>query len=240
MKVELTALITGASSGIGKAIAIAIASTGSSVCLVGRNPGRLEQVSKIAQATARTVLVHEADLTDDAAVASLAQRIEREFPTLNVLVHCAGTHSTGRLEGTPVQQFDTLYRTNVRSPLMLTQALLPLLKAQQGQIAFVNSSQGLHANANTGLFAATQHALKALTDSLRQEINADGVRVLSIFPGRTATPRMKALYEIEGHPYQPELLLQPEDIAQVLLTSLQLPRTAEITNLEIRPRIKSY
>ena len=105
---------------------------------------------------------------------------------------------------------------------------------------FVNSSQGLHAKGNTGLFAATQHALKAIADSLREEVNADGIRVLSIFPGRTATPRMKALYQAEGRPYQPELLLQAEDIAQIVLDALLLPRTAEITDIQVRPQIKSY
>lgn len=240
MTSELKAVITGANSGIGRAIAVAIASTGGSICLVGRDSQRLEAVAKIARADARTVLIQEADLNADAAVENLAHRVRQEFATLDVLVHCAGAFSMGAIEKTPVQQLDALYRTNVRMPFVLTQKLLPLLKAGQGQIVFINSSQGLDARANTGPFAATQHALKAITDSLRREVNADGVRVLSIFPGRTATPRMKALYEIEGHPYQPELLLQAEDIAQVVLSSLLLPRTAEITNVEIRPRIKSY
>ena len=240
MTSELRSVITGASSGIGRAIAIAIASNGGSVCLVGRDQERLEAVAKISRETARSVLVHTADLSVDGAVEALAQRIAQEFRALDILVHCAGARSTGTLEKTSVRELDSLYRTNLRMPFALTQALLPLLKSQQGQIVFVNSSQGLHAKKNTGAFAATQHALKAITDSLRQEVNADGVRVLSIFPGRTATPRIKALCEIEGRPYRPELLLQAEDIAQVALNALLLPRTAEITNVEIRPHIKSY
>jgi NAD(P)-dependent dehydrogenase (short-subunit alcohol dehydrogenase family) len=102
--------------------------------------------------------VHNADLSADCAVVALAQRVEKEFKALDVLVHCAGVHSTGSLEKTPVQQLDVLYRTNFRMPFALTQALLPLLKSQQGQIVFVNSSQGLQAKRNTGFFAATQHA----------------------------------------------------------------------------------
>lgn len=233
-------VITGASSGIGEAVATAIASKGGSVCLVGRNVGRLEATAEISRRTAHSVLVHSADLSAEAAIVELTQRVEREFKALDVLVHCAGVHATGSIEKTPIEQLDELYRTNLRMPVALTQALLPLLKSQQGQIVFVNSSQGLQAKSNTGLFAATQHALKAVADSLRDEVNADGVRVLSIFPGRTATPRMKALYQAEGRPYQPELLLQPEDIAQILLDSLLLPRTAEITNIQVRPQIKSY
>jgi NADP-dependent 3-hydroxy acid dehydrogenase YdfG len=105
---------------------------------------------------------------------------------------------------------------------------------------FVNSSQGLRAQPNGGAYAATKHALKAIADSLRQEVNADGVRVLSIYPGRTATPKIEALCQIMDRPYEPELLLQPEDIAQIVVDTLRLPRTAEVTNIEIRPAIKSY
>jgi short-subunit dehydrogenase len=237
---ELNAVIIGASSGIGRAIAIAIAGLGSSVCLVGRDSARLESVAQAARATACSVLVHAADLTIDSNINCLSQRLTQEFAAVDALVHCAGAYTTGSIEKTPVQQLDVLYRTNVRLPYALTQALLPLLKIRQGQIVFINSSQGLQARANTGLFASTQHALKAMADSLRQEINAEGIRVLSVYPGRTATPRMKALYENEGRLYRPELLLQPEDVAQVIMHALQLPRTAEITNLEVRPLVKSY
>ncbi|WP_076860635.1 SDR family NAD(P)-dependent oxidoreductase [Bradyrhizobium mercantei] len=240
MSREWKAAITGASSRIGTAIAAAIASEGSSVCLIGRDLARLEAVAGLSSATARAVLVHEADLNVDGAVKELGQRLRDEFGALDVLVHCAGAFTTGSVEKTPVQQLDLLYRMNVRMPFLLTQELLPLLKARQGQIVFVNSSQGLHPKANSGPFAATQHALKAITDSLRQEINVDGIRVLSIYPGRTATPRMKALYKIEHRSYQPELLLQAEDIAKVVLNSLLLPRTAEVTNVEIRPHFKPY
>jgi NADP-dependent 3-hydroxy acid dehydrogenase YdfG len=236
----LNAVITGASSGIGSAIAMALASTGAAVCLVGRNAERLEAIAEKARATARSVLECESDLTIDSAVEELALRLKREFDALDVVVHCAGAFAAGKIEATSVEQLDALYRANLRLPFALTQALLPLLRLRLGQIVFINSSQGLEARATTGPFAATQHALKALADSLRQEVNTDGIRVLSVYPGRTATARMESLYEIEGRKYQPELLLQAEDIAQVVMASLQLPRTAEITNVEIRPLIKSY
>jgi NADP-dependent 3-hydroxy acid dehydrogenase YdfG len=240
MSRELNAVITGASSGIGRSVAVAIAGSGSAVCLVGRDSARLEAVAQAVRATARLVLVHAADLTIDSNVNVLVELLRQEFAGVDALVHCAGAYATGSFENTSVQQLDVLYRTNVRLPYELTQALLPLLKIRKGQIVFINSSQGLQAQANTGLFALTQHALKAMADTLRQEINAQGIRVLSVYPGRTATPRMKALYEKEGRSYHPELLLQPEDVAQVVVSALQLPRTAEITNLEVRPAIKSY
>ena len=235
----MNAVITGASSVIGAAIAAAIASTSAAVCLVGRNPERLEAVARRCT-SARSVLVIKSDLTQDSAIEDLARRLGQEFEPLDMLVHCAGAFATGKIETTSVKQLDVLYKSNVRVPFVLTQALLPLLRLRPGQIVFINSSQGLAARANTGAYAVTQHALKALADSLRQEVNADGVRVLSLYLGRTATSRMEVLYQTEGRKYEPELLLQADDIAQVVMASLQLPRTAEITNIEIRPLIKSY
>lgn len=237
---ELSAVITGASSGIGKAIAIAVAATTGSVCLVGRDMERLGATAEAARRTARAVLIFQADLNSDDEMYALTRYVEDAFDSFNTLIHCAGAHVAGRIEEISASQLDALYRINVRTPYALTRALLPALKSRQGQIIFVNSSQGLHAGANVGAYASTKHALKAIADSLRQEINAYGVRVLSIYPGRTATPTMKSFYEKNGLPYRPELLVQPDDIAHVVVDTLRLPRTAEVTNVEIRPTVKSY
>jgi NADP-dependent 3-hydroxy acid dehydrogenase YdfG len=237
---ELNAIVTGASSGIGRAIAIAIAEAGGSACLVGRNAQGLAATAEVARQTARAVSIFQADLIAEAAIADLTRHVEYSFNSLNTLVNCASVFAVGRLENMSIAEFDNLYRTNVRTPFTLIQALLPALKANAGQIVFINSSQGLQARANTSAYAATKHALRAVADSLRQEVNADGIRVLSIHAGRTASKTVKALSEVEGRAYRPELLLQPEDIAQVVLQTLKLPRTAEITNIEIRPLTKSY
>jgi short-subunit dehydrogenase len=240
MNCPFNAVVTGASSGIGKAIALAIASGGGSVCLIGRNQERLNQTAEACQGSARQVLAFSTDLSTDHGIEDLVRCVEKDFELADTLIHCAGAHAVGDFEETPLGKLDDLYRINVRMPYALTQALLPRLKSQRGQIVFVNSSQGLQARAKSSVFAATQHALKAIADSLRQEINADGIRVLSVYPGRTATPRMEALFKIEGRPYRPDLLLQPEDVAQSVLNALVLPRTAEVTNIEIRPLAKSY
>jgi NADP-dependent 3-hydroxy acid dehydrogenase YdfG len=240
MSRKSNAVVTGASSGIGKAIAIRLAAFGGSICLVGRNADRLETVANTVRVSGGSALVFRADLSVDGSIGPLVRYIRRHFQSLDTLVHCAADYAVGDIETMSVDQFDALYRINVRVPYILSQALLPLLKLRNGQIVFLNSSQGLQARANTSAYASTKHALKAIADSLRQEINIDGVRVTSIFPGRTATPMTKALYEIEGRSYRPELLLQPEDVAEVVINVLHLPRTAEVTNIEIRPSIPSY
>jgi NADP-dependent 3-hydroxy acid dehydrogenase YdfG len=229
-----TCLVTGAGSGIGRAIALRLAAAGANVDAVGRRRDALEETAQLAPNG--RIGVHAADLTVDDHLAELTRKaLDRG---LDVLVHSAGAYSRGPLEQAPIEELDLLYRTNVRAPYRLTQALLPALKASQGQIVFINSTVGLAARANVGQFAATQHALKAFTDALREEINPAGVRVLSVYPGRTATPRQALIYELEGRDYAPETLMQPEDVAATVVAALTLPHTAELTDLRVRPMRK--
>jgi NAD(P)-dependent dehydrogenase (short-subunit alcohol dehydrogenase family) len=148
-------------------------------------------------------------------------------------------HARGTIGQAPVAQFDAQYRANVRAPYLLTQLLLPLLRERRGQVAFVNSSAVLQARPEVGQYAATQHALRALADTLRQEVNADGVRVLSVYPGRTATPRQAAIHAEEGRPYHPERLMRPEDVAVALGQALATARSAEVTDLFLRSMLKT-
>jgi NADP-dependent 3-hydroxy acid dehydrogenase YdfG len=234
------AVVTGASSGIGKAITLALAAQGARLCLVGRNREAMEAVAANARAMAPRVLISPTDLTQDAHVERLALELQREFGQIDVLVHSAGVFSQGKLQSAPVHDLDRQYRTNVRAPYLLTQALLPMLKVRPGQIVFMNSSVGLQARAGVSQYAATKHALKAIADSLREEGNADGIRVLSVFLGRTATPLQETIFQTEGRVYKPELLIQPEDVAAVVVNTLSLPRTAEVMDVSVRPMVKSY
>ena len=236
----LNAAITGATSMIGMAIASAIVAGGGALFLVGRDLEKLNCALQELAGSENPVLLHAADLASDVAIHDLQQRIVSEFSLLDVLVHCAGAYVRGRMDEISVQELDALYRVNVRAPYALTQALLPLLKSRQGQVVFLNSSQAFQVRANTGAYAATRHALRAIVESLRQEVNACGVRVLSVYAGRTATPGMKRIFEMENMPYRPELLLQASDIASTIISALEMPRSAEITDIHVRPLVKSY
>lgn len=236
---DQVAVVTGASSGIGRAIALACAAEGAAVALVGRRPATLETVAQCARGAAPRVLCYQADLTLDEDIQALAACLQQDVGQLDLLVHSAGTIAWGRVEHAPVEDFDRQYRTNVRAPYALTQALLPMLRSRRGQIVFMNSSLSLGARAGVGQYAATKHALKALADSLREEVNADGLRVLSVFLGRTASPMQAAVHAMEGKVYRPELLIQPEDVAAAVIHTLSLPRSAEVTDIHIRPLAKS-
>jgi NADP-dependent 3-hydroxy acid dehydrogenase YdfG len=233
------AVVTGAGSGIGRAIAVELAGHGAVLCLVGRRIEALNTVAETISTTAARVQCYAFDLTSDEDIAVLRRRITEDSGRVDVLIHSAGLFALGSLETARIDDFDNQYRTNVRAPYLLTQALLPMLKNSRGQIAFINSSSGLTARANISQYAATKFALKAMTDSLREEINPYGIRVLSVYPGRTATPMQAMIYEQEGKTYSPERLLQPEDVASVVVHSLTLPQTAEVTDIRIRPMLKS-
>jgi NAD(P)-dependent dehydrogenase (short-subunit alcohol dehydrogenase family) len=232
---DQVAVVTGASSGVGRAIVRALALRGASVCAVGRNPTSLADVADAGPEGGGCIRAYRADLEVDLDIRALVARLERDAPHIDVLVHSAGVIAVGRVEEASAEDFDRHYRINVRAPYLLTQALLPRLRARQGQIVFINSSAGMTAKAIVSQYAATKHALRAVADSLRDEVNADGIRVLSVFLGRTATPMMAAVHQIERQTYRPERLVQPEDVAAVVLSILQLPRTAEVTDVSIRP-----
>lgn len=232
-------VVTGATSGIGRAIALALGGLGGSIGLVGRDGSRLAKV--VAELRGRAIRVegYQADLGMDEDIQRVAASVRNDFGALDVLVHSAGIFHMGSVAETPISDFDSLYRTNVRAPYALTQAMLPLLVARRGQIVFVNSSVGLIARAGVAAYAASKHALKAIADSLRAEVNAAGVRVITVYPGRTATPQQEKIHAQEGKPYQTKRLLQPEDVASAILSALTMPRTAEVTDISIRPMQKA-
>jgi NADP-dependent 3-hydroxy acid dehydrogenase YdfG len=158
---------------------------------------------------------------------------------VDVLILNAAAHATGLIETASVLEFDRQYRTNVRAPYILTQALLPMLKARRGQVVFINSSSGIVAKPASAQYDSTKHALKAIADSLRGEVNSHGIRVLSVYLGRTASEMQERIHHIEGKPYRPELLLQPEDVASMIVNAISLSSTAEVTDIHIRPMTKT-
>jgi NADP-dependent 3-hydroxy acid dehydrogenase YdfG len=231
-----TALVTGAGGDIGGAIAEALAARGAAVGLVGRRAPALRRVARRTAGERDRIFV--ADLTSDTEVRATARKFLRQFGRIDVLVHSNGIHLAAPLETAKLADFDRLWGANVRAPFLLTQVLLPSLRTSSGQIVFVNSSIGLDTRPGVGQFSATQHALRALADTLRAETNSAGVRVLSVFPGRTATKRQERIFRQEGRQYKPDRLVQPADIAAVVAEALTVPRTAEVTDIRIRPMLK--
>src|SRR5262245_61848029 len=160
-------VVTGASSGIGRAIALGLASQGVTLGIVGRDLETLEAVAESVRAIRACAQCYRADLTKDEDVTELASRLRCDFTHIDLLIHGAGMHAFGHVATACAETFDAHYQVNVRAPYVLTQLLLPTLRPYRGQIVFINSSAGLRARANVSQYASSKHALKAVADSLR-------------------------------------------------------------------------
>lgn len=233
------AVVTGASSGIGRAIAELLASKGAVVCGIARNS---TPVVPPAAGPPRgdlpaDVIGYHADLVDARECRSVVAQILADHGGVDIVVHAAGTLELGGLAEATVEAFDRLYAVNVRAPFVVTQALLPKLLERHGQVVFINSSVGLRASAGGAQYGASKHALRAVADAFRDEVNDAGLRVLSMYLGRTATPMQERLHAREQRDYRPERLLQPADVAAMVIASLLLPRTAEVTDIAMRPHL---
>jgi NAD(P)-dependent dehydrogenase (short-subunit alcohol dehydrogenase family) len=230
-----TAVVTGASGGIGRAIAEELARRGASLCVLGRRLETLRVVPPRPDGGARR-LAYRVDLTVQTELERLIDELRRDLPAVDILVHSAGDIALGTVEQGAVEDFDRQIQINLRAPYRLTQALLPQLKARRGQIVFINSSAGTRAVPGSGAYSASKHGLKGLADSLRAEVSGQ-VRVTSVFTGTTATPMQASLHAAKGRPYAPEKLIQPADVAAVVGHVLALPRTVELTDIHMRPAL---
>ncbi|MEO7166355.1 MAG: SDR family oxidoreductase [Spartobacteria bacterium] len=234
---DQTILVTGASGGVGEAVARVLAERGATVCLSGRNEGRLKKIA--AQLPEQRALSYPADLTVEQELERLVRGILTDHPRLDAIIHCAGIITLDAFATAAAGDFERQFQTNVLAPFRLTQLLLPALISAQGQLVFINSSAGLRARGGVSQYAATKHALKAVADSLREECNAAGVRVCSLYLGATATPMQAAVRAHQQRDYQPDRIIQPDDVAEIIAAILALPRTAEVTDVTMRPAAKA-
>ena len=232
---DQVAVVTGASSGIGKACCYALAKAGAAVCLLGRNINELKKIESEIREYSPLSKAVKVDLFNDDEISDAVDLVKNEYGAVHMLVHSAGIYSVGKVKEAPVQDFDNQYKINVRAPYMLTQQILPFIDNNLGQIIFINSTVAMAAKSNLFQYCATKSALKALADSLRIEINSEGIRVLSIYPGRTATPMQEDVCKHEGIAYSAETMIKPEQVANLLVSSLNMPRDAEITDITVRP-----
>ena len=225
-----THLITGAGSGIGACIARRLLERGDEIWLLARDAGRAKELRERFDG-ARTLV---GDL-DEPARLSWALDQQQLPDRLDSLHHVAGVVELGGVGELGAKVWSHTLAVNLLAPVELTRLLLPQLRLARGHVLFVNSGAGLRANPQWSAYAASKHGLKALADALREEERENGLRVTSVYPGRTATPMQEKVHRQEGREYDPERWISPESIATTMLTALDLPRGAEVTDLTVRP-----
>ncbi|MER5256645.1 MULTISPECIES: SDR family oxidoreductase [unclassified Streptomyces] len=225
-----THVITGAGSGIGAAVARRLHARGDALVLHARDAGRAKELAK--QFPGSETLVGDLSDPDKLSWAfghqSLPDRVDS-------LLHIAGVVDLGKVGDLTPKSWRHQLNVNLIAPAELTRHFLPQLRATRGHVVFVNSGAGLSASPAWSAYAASKHGLKALADSLRGEEHANGVRVTSVYPGRTASAMQAKVHQQEGKDYVPSRFIDPESVATTILMAIDLPRDAEVNDLTVRP-----
>jgi NADP-dependent 3-hydroxy acid dehydrogenase YdfG len=240
------AVVTGASSGIGEATALALAKQGATVALVARRAQRLERIAERIASVGPTPLVIVADLTDSAQPPRVMSEVVAKAGRIDVLVNNAGVMLLGPIVGAPLEEWERMIDINVRALLHCAHAALPYLleAAEQGprnvaDLVNISSVAGRKVNSGSGVYNLTKHGVGAFSESLRQETTRRYLRVGLIEPGAVET-------ELVGH-NQPEVLealtsrpglgspMQACDIADAIVYMVTRPRHVAINEILIRP-----
>jgi len=227
-----TALVTGASSGIGKAIALLFAEEGADFCLVARSREALSEVANQCRDFGVEALDLVTDITDKAQVEQMARKGIDTLRKIDILVNNAGYSKHGPFIEIPIEEWDRMWMVNVRGTVLVTQVVIPsMVAAKNGHIVNISSTWGIHACGNASAYCATKFAVTGFSEALSKELWKDGIKVSAICPGAVLTSFSgKPLHELNQE------FLEPEDVAQVVLDVVTAPGKALITQVTIRPR----
>jgi len=235
------ALVTGASSGIGAATALALAEAGAKVAIAARRRDRLDELAKSLAALGAEPLVLEADLLDEHVAQRIVADTEKHFGRLDILVNNAGVMYLEPVAEADLGRWRRMLELNVLSLIASTQAALAGMRARKdGHIVNIASTAGRVANPNAAAYSATKFGVVAFSEALRREIYADGVRVSVIEPGAVATE----LREHIGHAQVQKAInawaegmrqLQAEDVAETILFCVTRPPHVSINEVLMRP-----
>lgn len=228
------ALVTGASSGIGKATALAFAEAGMDLALVGRSPERLEAVAAAARPYGGTVKTYGIDLARVDQVKAKMSAIAAEFEAIDILVNNAGMGYTGELLETSLADWQAVLDLNLTSVFQCIQAVLPGMRdRQQGIIINVTSIAGHQAFPGWGAYNVSKAGLISLSKTLAAEERANGIRVMSICPGAVNTPIWDT--DTVQADFNRAQMLTPETVARSILHAALLPPEAVIEELMVMP-----
>ncbi len=228
--VRRSALITGATRGIGLAIARALAAQGCNLILTGRDDSALKRIGRDLASQKIKVLTHPCDLRDPQSIADLFRAIKKTFKRLHILINNAGiAHANLPVEKLPLQVWKDVLDTNLTGTFLVTQAALPLMKS--GATIVNNLSVANRVFPGMSAYIVSKQAILGLTNTLREELRPRGIRVIALHPGATNTEIWNSFW-----PDAPrKKMMSPATIAQAVVNALLLPENATVEALEIMP-----
>lgn len=220
-----TTLITGATGGIGRAIVKQLAPQ-HNLILLARASQRLDDLCHEYSAQALAIDLNQPETFTEAL---------SDVDQVTNLIHNAAVVELGLIAEQTYPVWQETFTVNTIAPALLTQLLLPQLRKAQGTVVFINSTAALHSGPNWSSYAASKAALRVLADTLREEESQHGIRVTSIFPGRTATAMQEKVREQEKSEYQADHYLNPDQIATLTAQALDCTAQALLTEIVVRP-----
>jgi NADP-dependent 3-hydroxy acid dehydrogenase YdfG len=235
------ALVTGASSGIGEATAVALAEAGAAVAIGARRKDRLDALADRLREQGTSVLPLDLDVTDEQACTDAVRRTREELGGLDVLVNNAGVMLLGTIVGADTEDWRRMISTNVLGLMYMSHAAVEgMLEQGSGDIVNMSSIAGRVARKGSGVYNASKWAVNAFSESLRQEVTTRGVRVSLVEPGAVATeltdhitqPQAK---EAAAQMYTSMRALQAEDIARAVLYVVTQPPHVAVNEVLVRP-----
>ncbi len=239
-RAPLTALVTGAGSGIGRATAVELGKNRHRLALVGRDPAKLEATRKLVGRD--DTLVEPVDVADRAGVAAMAERVLQTYGSLDVLVCNAGTNVRDRsLDKLSLDDWDLMIATNLTGAFHLVHAFLPSMRARgSGLIIQICSIAGLRASLLGGVgYSASKFGQAALGIGIGREDGPKGIRSSVIYPGEVNTPILENRPVPVGKERR-EAILQAEDVAAAVKFLVQLPPRAHVPELVIKPTVDDW
>ena len=233
-----SAVITGAGSGVGRAIALQLSLQGWNVALVGRSTESLHETARLAGAPVENFLIAPCDLGDASAVAEMGKQVRARFTEIELLVNAAGTNAPRRLLNVlSLQDYHSMIATNLNGAYYCVQEFLPQMRDRKsGTIINIISDAGKQASPKAGpAYVMSKFGLAGLTQSINAEERANGIRACGIFPGDIDTPLLNK------RPQPPDAaarakMLQAEDVAQCAMFCINLPAHAIVEEILVRPR----
>ncbi len=227
-------MITGASFGLGKAIALKLAPEGASLALVARTETALQAVKQEATKLGATCQYYLCDVRDAAAVEETVARVLQDFGTIDILINNAGIYYEEPTPAMTVERIDAQFATNTMGTVYMTKFVLPtFIKSNSGQILNVVSIAGVEASGEWGIYAATKHAVTGFTGSLRKELAKTNIKVMAIYPEGIDTH----IFQAAGyHQYKSgeSWMMKPDDVAGIAIFMLKQPDDVVMGHVEIR------
>jgi len=227
------AVITGASRGIGRAIALAFSEKGINLALFGRDKTKLSEVKEDCEKFGLNVLIFSGDVGNEQFVNSSIDEVMNKFGKIDHLINNAGIAHFGKFIDSSLTEFKEQVNTNLYGVYNFTKAVLPdMIRKRSGSIINISSLAGKNGFVGGSLYAATKHGLMGMTKCLMLEVREHNIRVASVCPGSVGTD---LILNTALSPLYPEKILSPSDVAEVVLSILNLPRRALISEVEVRP-----